>query len=188
MMGWVQSCLAGLCALLAGCSDSDESARKPVEEKPDVSVPEGGLCTSCDACEQQLSVTGSAHVPGDVQYPDPPPASGDHNVCWAKWGVHEQPVADENWVHNLEHGGVVYLYNCAEECEQQVKQLAEFVTGRDRALLTRYEALPTKFAVVSWGYRLLTDCFDAEVLEDFYTLHVGNGPESLSAGPPDDCP
>ena len=102
--------------------------------------------------------------------------------------MHEESVRAENWVHNLEHGGVVFLYHCSAGCDDEVKELSQFVEGRDRALLTRYDLLPTKFAVVSWGHRLLSDCFDQGVLEDFYTVHVGNAPESVSAGPPSDCP
>lgn len=167
---------------MVACSDdaAEESGSLPT-------VPEGGLCTSCGACEEQLSIAGAAHVEGDLRYPDPPPASGDHNPCWAKWGAHEEPVADENWVHNLEHGGVVFLYRCDSGCDEQVKMLAQFVEGHERALLTEYEDLPTKYAVVAWGVRLLSNCFDRGVFEDFYALHVGRGPESVTAGPPDHC-
>jgi hypothetical protein len=182
MTGRIFGAFTYLGVLIAGCTDG-----RRAQHAHQVEVPEGGLCTRCGACEEQLSVRSASHVEGDLTYADSPPTSGDHNACWAEWGVHEQALRPENWVHNLEHGGVVFLYHCETGCETEVETLTRLVESRDRALLTRYDALPTKFAVVSWGHRLLSDCLDQRVFEDFYTVHVGNAPESLSAGPPSRC-
>ena len=47
-----------------------------------------------------------------VNYVHNPPASGDHWPWPATWGVHNEVLAREWWVHNLEHQGIVLLYNC----------------------------------------------------------------------------
>lgn len=46
------------------------------------------------------------HVAGDVDYDADPPAGGDHATAWQNCGYYDQPVADENAVHSLEHGAV----------------------------------------------------------------------------------
>jgi len=147
-----------------------------------------GLCTSCGACEEDITIASERHVDAPLQYADPPPAGGDHNPCWWSWGPHTKPVPDERWVHNLEHGGVVYLYNCPEGCAAEVEKMSAFVTGRAQALLSPYPDLPVRFAVVSWGHRIVSDCFDQTAFEAFYTKRVDQAPESVPDGPPASCP
>ncbi|MBA2321104.1 MAG: DUF3105 domain-containing protein [Deltaproteobacteria bacterium] len=99
-------------ALALACTAHDPSAETGIL----------GLCEDCaEACVEEFQVpTAAAHVTGDVIYEDPPPSSGDHDGCWSRWGVHVDPVPDERWVHNLEHGGVVFLYDCPEGCAEEV--------------------------------------------------------------------
>jgi len=89
----------------------------------------------------------------------------------------------------MEHGGVIFLYNCPNGCADEVTHLTKLVdtlpTGT--VILTPYEALPTRFGMTSWAWRLTTDCWDPERFEAFYDAHVDNGPESLVVGPPSDC-
>lgn len=142
----------------------------------------------CQTRKQQLAVASALHVTGDVVYPDLPPVGGNHNECWAKWGVYDDELADERWVHNLEHGGVVFLYRCPDSsCRNEVDTLKVFVGGRTQALMTPYAALPTRFAVVAWGVRLTTNCFDMPAFQSFYDAHVDRAPESLPDNPPRSC-
>lgn len=142
-------------------------------------------CTVCTTCEQAVPLPDTAyHVEGDLTYPDPPPAGGDHHACWLNFGVYDQEMPDERWVHNLEHGGVVLLYNCPQGCAGEVAALEQLMQGKAQVLLTPYAALPTKFAAVSWGYRLLTDCLNSDQFLSFYTEHVDRAPESIKTGPP----
>lgn len=148
----------------------------------------GPACASCGACEEQMIAIGAAkHLEGDIDYKDSPPAGGAHNPCWAEWGAHAKEVRPENWVHNLEHGGVVLLYWCPDGCADTIAQLTEFADTHERALLTPYRDLPTRFAYVSWGYRLLTNCDDLATARMFYDAHVGRGPEDATSGPPAVC-
>jgi hypothetical protein len=141
----------------------------------------------CSQREQELPVMSAFHVRGDVMYGDPPPVGGDHNECWAKWGAYDEELADERWVHNLEHGGVILLYNCPEGCANEVDTMRVYVSGRTQALLTPYRALPTRFAAVAWGVRLTTDCFDMPAFQTFYQEHVDRAPESIADDPPRSC-
>ena len=142
-------------------------------------------CMVCTTCEQVVDLPATAnHIDGNIDYTDVPPAGGDHNPCWLNFGVYDEERPDERWVHNLEHGGVVLLYHCPQGCPAEVAEMKQLVQGREQILLTPYAALPTKFAAVSWGHRLLTDCFDAQQFATFYTDHVDHGPESIKTGPP----
>jgi hypothetical protein len=142
------------------------------------------LCQVCTNCEHDVVLPATAnHVNGDISYTDLPPAGGDHNVCWLNFGVYDQEKPDERWVHNLEHGGVVFLYHCPSGCAAEVAALKKLMAGKEQVLLTPYAALPTKFAAVSWGTRLLTNCFDSKQFANFYASHVDHGPESIKVGP-----
>jgi hypothetical protein len=145
------------------------------------------VCTSCGACEETLQITSALHVTGKVEYTDPPPAGGPHNSCWGNWGVQDTELPPERWVHNLEHGGVVFLYHCEEACDADVESLKALVAAHPRTILTSYAQLPTRFAVVAWGHRIESDCVDAQAFEAFYDEHFDRGPESISAGPPAAC-
>jgi hypothetical protein len=134
-----------------------------------------------------LPVTSALHVTGPIDYPDPPPVGGPHHMCWGTWGVHTDVLEAERWVHNLEHGGIVYLDNCPDGCDTEIAQLSALVVSLPRTLLTSYALLPKRFAAVAWGYRLVSDCFDRDAFERFYAEHFDHGRESIADDPPSDC-
>lgn len=147
-----------------------------------------GICTDSGACEQVVEVGPPNHVQGNIDYRDPPPAGGAHSPCWGDYGVHEEPLPAENWVHNLEHGAVVYLYDCPEGCAEDVEALSTLIEGRPFALLTAYPALSTRFAVVAWGHRLESEDVDPTAFAAFYDAHADRALESITSGAPSGCP
>ncbi len=52
-----------------------------------------------------------------------PPTSGPHYPATVEWGVYTEPTPEGYWVHNLEQGGIVLLYNGPEGCAGLVWQL-----------------------------------------------------------------
>ncbi len=159
----------------------------------------------CDACggdcvdETQAISAHNNHVTGDVVYQDPPPTSGDHNACWATWGTHATDPGDEHWVHNEEHGGVVFLYLPADcdagdsggnPCDSEVAGLDAILgtEGDSRWVITPYDQLTSAWAAVSWGHRDLYGCFDLPTMQAFFEAHVGQGAEDTTADPPATCP
>jgi len=172
--------VAGLMCLFGSACASRELANLP-------EVDAGVLCTSCGSCAEMLPIEGTpVHVTGDIEYTQIPPVGGPHRGCWADWGVAESELPAGRWVHNLEHGGVVLLYRC-DDCEAELESLRAFVREHPRTLLSSYAQLPTRFAAVSWGHRLLSDCFDPELFLRFYETRVARAPESLDAPPPSNC-
>jgi Protein of unknown function (DUF3105) len=144
-------------------------------------------CTSCGGCPEELPVAGFTHVTGPIDYPDPPPASGDHDACWAKWGVHTDTVPARNWVHNLEHGGVVFLYDCPQGCDTELAMFVDLAKANQRTLVTAYPGLRTRFALVAWAHRLLSDCIDLPAFAVFYAANFNHGREAISSDPPASC-
>src|SRR5438874_915571 len=71
---------------------------------------------------------GRNHVdPGSpLTFKSDPPASGNHYSTWARSGVYTEPIEKGYWVHSLEHGYVVLLYNCPNGCPDTVQQLRQF--------------------------------------------------------------
>lgn len=140
----------------------------------------------------QVPDEGRLHVDfgTPVTYQNNPPASGSHWPCWAPYAVSSVVVPDEAWVHNLEHGAIVLLYQCADatSCPDAGAQLVPLFetapdapTGGHRLLVTAFPALPTPFAAVAWDWVYTTSEVDAGAFQCFIAEHEGQGPEDISA-------
>jgi hypothetical protein len=162
---------------------------------PETPDPDGPIATfECGACSgdcliEQFAISSASHISGGLDYPNLPPTSGDHDPCWAEYGVHDTELADENWVHNLEHGAVVYLYNCSEGCAADVAILESVAANSpaDTTIVSPYSGMDASFAAVAWGWRITLGCADETALADFYVEHAGQAPEDTTAGPPSGC-
>lgn len=159
---------------------------------PDDTIPEVLATTPCDACGgdclvEELAYGEAYHVEGGVTYASVPPAGGPHDPCWAAFGVHAEPVPDERWVHDLEHGAVVLLHDC-DACDDDVAALDAFTAARPWALSTPYPGLGAPFALLAWELRATLGCWDEAFAEDFYDANHDRAPESVPSGPPASCP
>ncbi|MFO0574969.1 MAG: DUF3105 domain-containing protein [Polyangia bacterium] len=157
----------------------------------DVVTPQPPLCpteTRATADEGALHVsTGTA-----VSYGTNPPASGPHYPVWGRWGEHTQPLPRGNYVHNLEHGGVVLLYRCDAGCPDTVAALRGLLESwpqdpacqapvRSRLVLTPDPLLDVPVAAAAWQNIYRADCVDLPSLRAFITAHYDRAPESLCA-------
>src|SRR4051794_16987613 len=120
---------------------------------------------------------GQNHVdPGTVvTYQSRPPTPGSHYPTWSQtYGFMDPPIPVGIWLHNLEHGGVVFLYNCPTACPELVQQLKDLYPtlslgrnsrgGQPRALIMAYPDMDHKIAAVAWGWKLELDDFDKDLL------------------------
>lgn len=178
--------------VLAGCGGAvslpGDTASPSADPSADT-VPTVVSSTPCAACGgdcllEELSYDLRYHTTEPIEYRDAPPAGGPHNPCWTTFGVHDVPVDDERWVHNLEHGGVAFLHDCAG-CD--VGALEADASSRPFGLAIPVEGMPTPFAAVAWGFRMTTSCYDAAEFSSFYEAHVDRAPESIAAGPAETC-
>jgi hypothetical protein len=90
------------------------------------------------------------------EYNSSPGSSGPHVGFLANWGVHEEPLPEELFIHNLEDAGIVIVYDCPEGCDDLRSGLTEFVEDvGGRVVLTPYEGIEyqgTRYraAAVAW--------------------------------------
>jgi len=141
--------------------------------------------------ERMVPNEGSTHVAvgTTVQYAANPPASGSHysaaGVSPAAKGFHDETVRPEIWIHNLEHGDVVVLYDCPGNCDtgflNQLRTLPDAVPasrfGTKKIIITRYPGLTPQIMAVAWDVQLDFEAFDRDGLVSFYQRHQGRGPE-----------
>jgi hypothetical protein len=108
----------------------------------------------------------SAHVEGAVDYPQTPPAGGEHNQVWLNCGVYEQPVPNENAVHSMEHGALWVTYDPALDD-------AELSTLRGKlpstyVVLSPFEGLPSPIVLSGWNTQLQVDDADDPRIAQFF--------------------
>ena len=109
---------------------------------------------------------------GAIVYNSTPPTSGPHLGQLARWGVHSEPVPNELQVHNLEDGGVMVQYNCAD-CAGLVEQLAGVVRRYDdHVILAPYPAMDSRIALTAWGRIDTFDEFDEERIKTFIEAYA----------------
>lgn len=124
-----------------------------------------------------IATADQPHTP----YNSAPPSSGPHLGVLAEWGVHEDPVPQELFVHNMEDGGVVFTYDCPDGCDDLVGGLSEIVEGGSRRLLTPYEGIEHdgtgyRAAAAAWTKVFYFDELTDDVrndLETFIDLYEG---------------
>lgn len=139
--------------------------------------------------EQVIADEGRGHVAEGttVNYQHYPPSSGQHFERTAPYGFYEEAVADGFWLHNLEHGDIVILYNCPNGCadlQDKIRALLQNAPQR-RCNLVRLLALPyskgmaTPISALAWGRQLDLAEFDEEAILNFYKRYEDRGPELL---------
>lgn len=175
--------------LLLGCSGPAETDSVVVVDDATPALLSTTPCEACggDCVIEELAYPARYHATAPVDYVDLPPAGGPHDRCWADWGVATALVDDDNFVHNLEHGGVALLWNCSPDCPDERAAIEAFVASHERTLATSYPAMPSRFAVVAWGARLTASCLDVPEIEAFYVARFDRGPESTGSLPPSGC-
>ncbi len=201
--------LALLCLTLPACQlffgDDDDDALPDIDAgaPPDAAAPPDARppadASVCGELIGSFTPQPSPHVTPTtaVTYPTNPPSSGPHYAQWVRWNATyaEPGVKRENWVHNLEHGGVVFVFNCpgAAGCPDVVAELEALEDSlpadpkctapgvRTRSLITADALLPAsvQVAAAAWGKTYTASCVDAASLRAFYLDHFGRGPEDL---------
>ena len=137
-----------------------------------------------------------------------PPASGSHinsppnGPIPARLYGPDDFVQPQGWIHNLEHGAIVFLYKCPgpgcdDAGQTQFKQFyQQFVqtypkspicgipAGQLSPVIARFDDMKWPFAAIVWDRVLPLDQFDpATVLQFYATYGEHTNPEQLCAGP-----
>lgn len=207
MRRWCSICLAA--AALVACSSTGSSSESQ-QQGPgpsDAARLDGALYpdASCFVeIDQPPLMSSFAHVPVGtmVDWNSNPPSSGPHYPIWAAFQAYTAPVPRGYYVHDLEHGAIVFLYNCGSPeaggsaCPDVVSKLQAASdslpddplcasTGgpgvRVRTVITPDPLIPTRVAAAAWGWIYLADCADLPTLEQFAKAHYGQGREDICA-------
>jgi hypothetical protein len=214
----VSTLATSLLLMSCGSGDTVDNSSCQASNGPSSYYPEVSTNDDANIVGQKIPQMPHTHVdPGTkVTYEHNPPTSGCHyNLDKAgknqfapiKPGVYTQSVDPEYWVHNLEHGYIVVLYDCGSQGPTGCS--ADFATIRTwaaqlpvdpgllqgaQAAAAAQQAFPNpytkilvvpwsnfghKFGVVSWDYYLPLDSPDTAQMQKFYDNHVGHGPEGL---------
>jgi hypothetical protein len=123
-----------------------------------------------------------------IHYSTRPPIAGPHYPRpYPGYGVTEAPVEPGYWVHNLEHGAVVLLYQCPDSCPEVLADLRAFYDdipahpnwkgGEPRLLITPYADMDHRFAIIAWGHLMEMDEFNWTEVRGFFKEYVDRGPE-----------
>lgn len=136
---------------------------------------------------------GRGHIDGNTPYAEVysvvPATSGPH---WAgattpmglpspaRWGQYDGFLPDEILIHNLEHGGIGFHYDCEEECPEIVKALDDLLPRNpSQYIMSPYPGLPSKVAITAWRHHLYLDEVDIDQILEFIEEYQDRAPESL---------
>jgi hypothetical protein len=134
---------------------------------------------------------GHTHIANGtvVRYTYCPPASGRHfNQPGVAGPIPARPygptdgVIPQNWVHNLEHGGLVILYRGAEADQSALRAVYDAVPASPVCgfepggqspgpVIARFDQMAWPFAAVVWGRVLPLETLDQAAILDFYTRY-----------------
>ena len=106
----------------------------------------------------------NGHTEDDVDYPQTPPVGGAHDPHWLDCGVYDEPVRDENAVHDLEHGTVWITYD-PDLAAADVDALDAPLPQNGILVAVRRAAAPV--VVTVWGRQLALTGADDPRLADF---------------------
>ncbi|HWH30400.1 MAG TPA: DUF3105 domain-containing protein [Mycobacteriales bacterium] len=125
------------------------------------------------------------HVDGTVDYenyPERPPAGGEHSSVPQQCQVYEEEIAPEHAVHSLEHGAVWVTYS-PDLPDDQVQILVDEVEGDPHRLLSPLEGQQAPVVVTAWGRQLELESAEDGDLERFLDVYT-NGRQTPERGAP----
>jgi hypothetical protein len=125
---------------------SAEATSSGSEQAPAGPIDESGL-----GAVEEFSDLETTHTEDDVDYEQSPPAGGPHHPTWLDCGVYDEPVSEENVVHDLEHGTVWITYEPGLD-EESVAALEEALP--QNGILSPYDDLRAPVVVTVWERQL----------------------------------
>jgi len=134
-------------------------------------------------------MVSSPHIEKDTDpgpYNSDPPTSGPHYPDEAEVGffdtnIYQYPAG--YLVHNLEHGYIIYWYNCNQlsdsactELKKQIKTVMDELGGT-KLIAYPWPSLDVPVVATSWGRLQKFETFDAEQAKAFYRANLNRAPE-----------
>jgi hypothetical protein len=184
--------VAAACGGDDGTADGGEPPLTEVEEIRPGGEPLPGFDECVVTTARHVSPSRDHFPPcSDIAYPVHPPASGDHYDRWADFRIYDQPVPTGFLVHALEHGAVIFNYDCPSGCPEVIAAFDGAIAdhgvdpacdGVDaRFIVAPDPDLEAPIAITAWERVYTATCLDEESLLEFVETHYAQGPEDLCA-------
>jgi hypothetical protein len=172
-------------------AEGGESNEGAIEASPTDETESDAGCVVTIASPPLLPALHVA-IGSDIQWDSNPPSSGPHYPIWAAYQTYDTPVPRGYYVHDLEHGAIVFVYNCGDAgCPDVVAALQAASDSlpddplctaagegvRVRTVITPDPLVDVTVAAAAWGWTYKADCVDLPSLEAFAAAHYGQGPE-----------
>jgi hypothetical protein len=134
-------------------------------------------------------MTSAPHIAPDTnpgEYNSNPPTSGLHYASEAQAGFYDENIYTYPagyLVHNLEHGYVIFWYNCdlldetgCTELKSQIRAVMDELGGV-KMIAYPWNSLDVPIAMTSWGRIQKFETFDPEQAKAFYRANLNRAPE-----------
>ncbi len=133
---------------------------------------------------KQIPVQGANHINFGSSHPpysSNPPTSGWHYPDPANWGFYDKELPDEQFIHNLEHGGIWIAYRpdldpaLIDSLEEAAKSF------RRRIVMAPRVANDEDIALVAWSWldKFSASEFSEKRVVDFIREFIDQGPEKV---------
>ena len=134
-------------------------------------------------------MVSSPHIPTDTdpgEYNSDPPTSGLHYAEEAQTGFFDENIYTYPagyLVHNLEHGYIIFWYNCdlldesdCSELKSQIRSVMDELGGI-KMIAYPWSSTDVPLVMTSWGRMQRFEIFDAEQVKAFYRANLNKAPE-----------
>ena len=163
-----------LVPLLACSSTEPDCSRYPLQLSPPPESSTHVVCTSA-TCGDGMN----------------PPTSGYHCSSTLSCKTYDTEQNRCVWLHNLEHGHAVFLYNCPDGCPDIVASLEalrqEAAVGGNgviRAMVAPDSQLPNRVAALLWRRAWVSDTVDPDAVRCLLNRQDDEAPEPYLSCPP----
>ena len=138
---------------------------------------------------EAVPIMQSPHIPTDSdpgEYNSDPPTSGPHYAGELDAGFYEtndHPHPAGYLVHNLEHGYIIFWYNCAKldpsACTDLKLKLKSAVDEFNKVKVIAYpwDSIDVPVVMTSWGRVQKMQSFDLAQARAFYSANLNRSPE-----------
>jgi len=120
------------------------------------------------------------------EYNSDPPTSGPHYASEAEAGFYDTNIYTYPagyLVHNLEHGYIIFWYNCdllsESECSELKTQIQSVMDelGGTKLIAYPWPSIDVPVVATSWGRLQKFETFDTDQAKAFYRANLNQAPE-----------
>ena len=187
VLGAAGACLGAACDGGGSLGSPDVSDIDRIDPACKTGPRAAGACDQPTVRHDEMAPDVSAqHIEDEtpITYAVSPPTLGDHRGAWAKWGEYSY-LPPQRWLHNMEHGGIVFLYDpCVTDVMVNALRtfahgVADDSSGPFRWVMTPYPGLGSQVAVLAWGWAWMSECVDTAAMTTFIEAHYRQATEDV---------